>query len=261
MATSFGVLTFQPSLLIPAPATLSKHIRDVNGTHRRTSPVSSGPVCQLGPARCQNTEEKSFLEASASLLTRRTLVHLGFATSLTLLSVGRSLADIEAAGAELELSQYSDLKDGFAFLVPSGWQKVDKSGATVLFEDPNKKSSTVGIVVLPVRISSLKDFGGIDVVAERLVEVEKKKQSTQEAKILQLDERDVREGVPLYAIDYTVDSTRGIKRFLTAVTIAQKKLYILNIAFKDSPAEPATEEFLTSMQRVRDSFGLSLQNS
>lgn len=53
--------------------------------------------------------------------------------------------------------------------------KVEKPGAVVLFEDPEKKSNTIGVVVNPVRIRSLTDFGSLDDVAVRVINAEKKK--------------------------------------------------------------------------------------
>lgn len=52
---------------------------------------------------------------------------------------------------------------------------MEKAGATVLFEDPAKRGNTIGVVVNPVRISSLKDFGTPDAVAEKLLAAERKK--------------------------------------------------------------------------------------
>jgi len=36
---------------------------------------------------------------------------------------------------------------------------VDKAGATVLFEEANKGSNNIGVVVTPVRLTSLGEFG------------------------------------------------------------------------------------------------------
>lgn len=53
--------------------------------------------------------------------------------------------------------------------------QVEKAGATVLFEDPAKRGNTIGVVVNPVRISSLKDFGTPDDVADKLIAAERRK--------------------------------------------------------------------------------------
>ena len=53
--------------------------------------------------------------------------------------------------------------------------KVDKAGATALFVREKNKSDTIGVVVSPVRLSSLKDFGTPDFVAEKLIQAERRK--------------------------------------------------------------------------------------
>lgn len=50
-----------------------------------------------------------------------------------------------------------------------------KAGADVLFEDPARKSSTLGVTVNPIRVDSLEAFGDLDAVASRLLQAEKAK--------------------------------------------------------------------------------------
>lgn len=79
---------------------------------------------------------------------------------------------------ELEqLQRYTDPKEGFTLLVPSSYAKVDKAGATVLFEEINKASNNVGVVVSPVRLTSLGEFGTPQFVADKLIQAEKRKVS------------------------------------------------------------------------------------
>lgn len=52
---------------------------------------------------------------------------------------------------------------------------MDKAGATVLFEDPDRKVNNVGVVVNPTRISSLGEFGNPEFVAEKLIQAERRK--------------------------------------------------------------------------------------
>eukprot|EP00897_Mesotaenium_endlicherianum_P005366 jgi/Mesen1/4858/ME000244S04034 len=167
----------------------------------------------------------------------------------------------EVAGGEgevvLGLEPYLDSAEGFTLLRPSSWQKVEKAGATLLFEDPEKRSSTIGVVVNPVRIPSLREFGSVDDVAEKLLRAERKKESTRSAVLLRTTKREASGGVPLYTLEYALDSTRGAKRVLTAVTIASRKLYILNIAFSESSGQAAPESLSSGLQRVLDSFDLA----
>ena len=53
--------------------------------------------------------------------------------------------------------------------------KVEKAGATALFQPEGKGSNNIGVVVNPVRLSSLTDFGTPQFVADRLLQAEKKK--------------------------------------------------------------------------------------
>ena len=56
------------------------------------------------------------------------------------------------------------------------WQK-SKSGAVALFQDPTNRTNNIGIVINPVRINSLTEFGTIDTVATRLLDAELRKVS------------------------------------------------------------------------------------
>lgn len=53
--------------------------------------------------------------------------------------------------------------------------QVDKAGATVLFEEPNKTANNVGVVVNPVRLTNLEEFGTPQLVADKLIQAEKRK--------------------------------------------------------------------------------------
>jgi hypothetical protein len=53
--------------------------------------------------------------------------------------------------------------------------KVEKAGATALFQQEGKGSNNIGVVVNPVRLNSLTEFGTPQFVADRLLQAEKKK--------------------------------------------------------------------------------------
>lgn len=64
-------------------------------------------------------------------------------------------------------------------LVSFAGVQVDKAGATVLFEEPNKGSgNNAGVVVNPVRLGSLGEFGSAEFVADKLIQAEKRKVSS-----------------------------------------------------------------------------------
>ncbi|EFJ29374.1 hypothetical protein SELMODRAFT_91861 [Selaginella moellendorffii] len=154
-------------------------------------------------------------------------------------------ADVKSP-ASLHLVPYEDERNGFAFSRPEEWTKVDKYGATVLFEDPTKKSNSVGVVVSPVRISSLEEFGSPQEVAIKLMEAERKKPSTNAVELVSIDSR--RMLIPggasatVYEIEYKLDSTRGMKRVYSGVTIASRKLFIINVAVAEGANDTIDQE-------------------
>ena len=54
-------------------------------------------------------------------------------------------------------------------------KQVEKAGATALFEEQGKGSNNIGVVVNPVRLSSLEDFGTPQFVADKLIQAERRK--------------------------------------------------------------------------------------
>ncbi|CAG9460546.1 unnamed protein product [Pedinophyceae sp. YPF-701] len=121
---------------------------------------------------------------------------------------------------------------GYTIEVPEGWEIKDKAGADILLVNPSRSSTTVGVTVSPVRINTLKSFGTTDEVGERLIAAERAKDGTLGAELLSSGSRQGTGGVPVYDYTYAVDSTRGLKRISTTVTIADRKLFIANGQFK-----------------------------
>ncbi|MCO5568810.1 hypothetical protein L7F22_022510 [Adiantum nelumboides] len=163
------------------------------------------------------------------------------------------LAD-EKLKLPLTLESYVDEKEGFTVLKPSQWSKIEKAGATVLFEDPQSKGNNIGVVVNPVRISSLSEFGTVDIVADKLLQAEKRKSSTNDVQLIKVDERQAHGGAPLYQLEYKLDSSRGVKRILSAVTVASKKLYILNVAYVDTSEKPLQPDMASLLEKIMNSF-------
>ncbi|XP_031280633.1 psbP domain-containing protein 2, chloroplastic-like [Pistacia vera] len=156
---------------------------------------------------------------------------------------------------EMELERYTDSTEGFTFLRPSSWIKVDKAGATVLFQEPNKGSNNVGVVVNPVRLSSLGEFGTPQFVAEKLIQAEKRKESTIEVELIGVAERSGQKGLQVYEFEYKVDSSRGgLKRIFSAAFVASRKLYLLNINYSDKQESPLDNYTRTKLEEVLHSF-------
>ncbi|KAL9248144.1 hypothetical protein vseg_021500 [Gypsophila vaccaria] len=154
-----------------------------------------------------------------------------------------------------ELESYTDFEQGFTLLRPLSYIKVEKAGATVLFEEVNKGVNNVGVVVNPVRIASLTDFGTPQFVADKLILAEKRKESTKAAEVVGVTQRTGLGGLPVYEFEYVVDSTRGgMKRVFSAAFVSEKKLYILNITHSDKPESPLDDHTRMMLEQVLHSF-------
>ncbi|XP_057550330.1 psbP domain-containing protein 2, chloroplastic [Amaranthus tricolor] len=166
-----------------------------------------------------------------------------------------AIADDVKEETKDELEMYVDSEEGFTLLIPSSYMKVEKAGATALFEEENKKANNVGVVVNPVRLRSLKDFGTPQFVAEKLIQAEKRKESTKEAQVIGVAERHGLDGLPVYEFEYRVDSTRGgPKRIFSAAFVSGKKLYLLNITHTDKPENPLDNNTRMMLEKVLHSF-------
>ncbi|PKI79444.1 hypothetical protein CRG98_000191 [Punica granatum] len=153
------------------------------------------------------------------------------------------------------LQRYTDSMAGFTLLRPSSWIQVDKAGATVLFEEPNNGINNVGVVVNPVRLTSLGEFGSPEFVADKLIQAEKRKESTKEVEVIGVAERSGQGGLQVYEVEYKVDSTRGgMKRIFSAAFVASRKLYLLNIAHSDKPESPLDAQTRAMLEEVLHSF-------
>ncbi|KAG0485200.1 hypothetical protein HPP92_009060 [Vanilla planifolia] len=161
-----------------------------------------------------------------------------------------SLAD----APPLTLERYTDEAEGFTLLKPSAWPKLEKAGATVLFEEGNG-SNNIGVVVSPVRLSSLKDFGTPDFVAGKLIQAERRKESTKYVELISAAERIGHGGLPVYEFEYMVDSSRGgMKRIFSSAFIDSKKLYLLNISYSDRPENPLDLNIRSALEQILHSF-------
>lgn len=213
-------------------------------------PVQPNPYTslQIGFGQCGMNYSKRGVVSTR----REGLISVALLAALMASGHGNAGAQDEKSMNSLE--RFVDEKEGFSLLKPSNWNKVDKAGATVLFEDPDVRSNNIGVVVNPVRISSLKDFGTSQDVANKLLQAERKKPSTNDVRLIRIEERAIHGDIPLYELEYTLDSTRGIKRVFSAVTVASKKLYLLNISYSDSPDKPLLPNAQMRLEQVIDSF-------
>ncbi|KAI3708642.1 hypothetical protein L2E82_37951 [Cichorium intybus] len=195
--------------------------------------------------------------------TRRNLLKISTLTIIRLTPIAPFLS-CESTWAEtqelLELERYTDSNDGFTLLKPASWIKVEKAGATVLFEDPSKGGNNIGVVVTPVRLTSLGEFGDPQFVSNKLIQAEKRKESTKDVEIISSSERRGEKGdVQVYEFEYKLDSTRGgVKRVFSAAFVASKKLYLLNIVHSDNPQQPLGDRTRLILEQVVHSFDVAL---
>ncbi|GIL79873.1 hypothetical protein Vretifemale_9042 [Volvox reticuliferus] len=144
--------------------------------------------------------------------------------------LGNATAD-SAPAANL-LTPYSNAKQRYSLMVPSSWDVKGKAGADVLFEDPLRRSTSVGVTVNPVKVASIQQFGTLGDIGDKLLQAEKKKESTLDVVLLASSQRVGTSGATLYEYEYELDSTRGRKRIFNTVTIFNARLYILNASYK-----------------------------
>ncbi|KAL6992974.1 hypothetical protein U1Q18_011088 [Sarracenia purpurea var. burkii] len=133
-----------------------------------STPDSSSSSNAQKPRRESNVNLKGY----PTICLRKRMLNL----SVVAVILSSPISSISGAFAEdLELERYTDMKEGFTLLRPHSWIKIDKAGATVLFEEPNKAANNVGVVINPVRLTKLGEFGTPQFVVDKLIQAEKRK--------------------------------------------------------------------------------------
>lgn len=178
------------------------------------------------------------------------------AGTLKQLADASSTTTSSSSSSSQELQLYENSKQQYRMQVPVAWERKEKAGADVLFEDPDRRSTSVGVTVSPVRVASIGQFGDLAAVGQRLLEAERKKESTLDVQLLTSSQRQGSNGATLYDYEYELDSTRGKKRIFNTVTIEGSKLYILNGNFKcDKEAGCSTDDATNTLAVLRQVAG------
>jgi len=152
------------------------------------------------------------------------------------------------------LEEYTDPADKYKVAYPAGWGKSTKSGASVLYTDPAQKYNTVGVVVVPSRIRTIQQFGTLDFAADKLLAAEKAKPITQASRLVSSRAFEMATGTA-YEIEYEVTTDYGVKTNVAVVTVANGKLYNLNVQFGQSGFYgEASPELKATVKEVLDSF-------
>ncbi len=134
-------------------------------------------------ASCHSSRKASatapHVAAVDALATRRdTLAAL--AAAAVFLAPGLARADPSAeatSSSSSDLKEFSNTKQQYRLDIPAVWDAKGKAGADALFEDPAKRSTSVGVTVNPVKVKSIEDFGGLDEVVGKLLAAERAKAS------------------------------------------------------------------------------------
>lgn len=223
--------------------------------HRSEKGNTTDNVKSISFSRCRiHMQSKHLHTEQASPITRRALLKFATGcTAVTLLSPNEIIA----------LSDYSTYKGpnslGFSFNYPSSWEVKKKPIKTHLSEvivtSNQEPSTTAGLVVDTVKIDAIDKFGTPEIVGEKVVAVETKKDSVKSATV-QSAKSVVKDGLTYYTLDYIVDSSRGLKRYLAKATVNANQLYVFTAQAKVEGFEGETEETLSKMI---DSFSVVKQ--
>lgn len=127
----------------------------------------------------------------------------------------------------------------------------------VIVKSNDDASTTAGLVVDAVKIDSIDSFGTPQVVGQKVVDVEKKKDSVNDASVNSANAIQ-NDGLTYYVIDYTVDSSRGQKRYIAKVTVTGNQLYVFTAQAKIDNFQGETADLFTTML---DSFTVKKQYS
>jgi hypothetical protein len=115
--------------------------------------------------------------------------------------------------------------------------------AQVTLKSEVRKGFSVGVAVDPVRIAKIEDIGGPDEVGRRIVALEQKKDGVMAVELL--DSRQAK-GPPnaqtYYYFDYSVESTRGEKRYLAKAAVQGQRLYVLTVEVRKNEYDAAKPE-------------------
>lgn len=245
------MFAFQPSVPLHSNVSLNRVIIERrSGNSNITKDVKSISFSR----RRVHMQLNHLHEQQAFSKTRREL--LKFATVCTaaaILSPNVTFAD----------SNYSTYKGplslGFSFNYPSTWVVKKKPIKTHLSEvivtSNQEPSTTAGLVVDSVKIDAIDKFGSPEVVGQKVVDVETKKDSVKSATV-QSAKSVVKDGLTYYTLDYVVDSSRGLKRYLAKATVNANQLYVFTAQAKVEGFEGETEETLSKMI---DSFSVAKQ--
>ena len=173
-------------------------------------------------------------------------------TLLLALGLIGGLGACSAAAAGLQSFQSPDGR--YAFLYPTGWNRVQVSGGPqVVFHDLINSDETLSLVILEVNSTNdLSDLGSAEAVGEKLRQVVIAPQgSGREAELVEAKERELA-GRTFYDLEYTVHLADRNRHELATVVVDRGRLYTLAASTNEARWPKVRELF----QRVITSFNL-----
>ncbi|KAJ1463015.1 hypothetical protein M885DRAFT_610045 [Pelagophyceae sp. CCMP2097] len=139
----------------------------------------------------------------------------------------------------------------YGFSHPAAFESKPKPLRTHADEVLLKRgSSQIGVVVDPVKISTLADFGTLDFVGEKVVTSERGRDGVTSAELLSTASAE-QNGLLYYDLDYANECSRGDTRFLARCVVSKGKLYVFTAQAKVKDWGPDVSEALT---KARGSF-------
>jgi len=185
-----------------------------------------------GTSRREHLARMLFVSASASSMPAFGKRFEAFAdASSSSFSEEEVKRDGKAVDFSSELTEYEDASNNFHLSYPKRWSLEKKAGATALFKNPDVKYASIGVTVTPVRIDSLKEFGSLEDIGQKLVQAESQKQTTVPGGTF-MERQSERESVDtkttFYEYEYRLITTHGNKRVYNYVGVRDRTLFIVN---------------------------------
>ncbi len=211
------------------------------------------PACSLAMVVLPPTPAPSrWTQPAPGLMPRMGRLLRAAFTLLLALGLMGGLGACSAAAAGLQSFQSPDGR--YAFLYPTGWNRVQVSGGPqVVFHDLINSDETLSLVISEVNSTNdLSDLGSAEAVGEKLRQVVIAPQgSGREAELVEAKERELA-GRTFYDLEYAVHLADRNRHELATVVVDRGRLYTLAASTNEARWPKVRELF----QRVITSFNL-----
>lgn len=167
---------------------------------------------------------------------------------LILLALGLGGCGVATAG----LNPYIDTADGYQFLYPNGWVKIQAAeGPDILFHDLIDPGETVSVVISPVKSGkTLAELGSPVELGERLMNTALAQAAVDQKPQLVSAESHQDDQQLYYTLEFIVNTPTGTRHNLAAITTRRGKLYTLNASVPES----RWPKLATTLQQVVNSL-------